>query len=153
MFTSHEIIQIFTAGFGSLGFALLFNVRRRFLAACALNGAAGWIVYLLSIHLGANIFAASFFSTLWIAIYAEIFARVLKTPANQFLIVGLIPLVPGAPLYRAMRSFVEENSAAFKNYSDLTVKYVLGIAAGICLVYSFQSIFHQIEVRRKKQKS
>lgn len=149
MFTSHEIIQILTAGFGSLGFALLFNVRRRFLAFCALNGAVGWLVYLLSSHFGANIFAASFFSTLWIAAYAEIFARVLKTPANQFLIVGLIPLVPGAPLYRAMRSFVAEDSAAFKNYSDLTVKYVLGIAAGICLVYSFQSIVHQVAVRKR----
>lgn len=74
----------------------------------------------------------------------------MKTPANQFLIVGLIPLVPGAPLYRAMRSFVAENSAEFKNYSDLTVKYVLGIAAGICLVYSVQSIVHQIAARRKR---
>lgn len=150
MFSSAEIIQILTAGLGSLGFALLFNVRWRYLAACALNGAVGWVVYLVSLHLCANILYASLFSTLWIASYAEIAARLMKSPANQFLIVGLIPLVPGAPLYRAMRSFVSEDSAAFRNYSGLTVKYVLGIAAGICLVYSVESIVHQIAVRRKK---
>lgn len=150
MFSSAEIVQVLTAGLGSLGFALLFNVRRRYLAACALNGAAGWIIYILASHLGANVMYASLFSTLWIASYAEIFARIMKTPANQFLIVGLIPLVPGAPLYRAMRSFVADDTAAFKNYSDLTIKYALGIAVGICLVYSVASIVHQIVIRRKR---
>lgn len=146
---SEQLIQIITAGLGSLGFAFLFNVRRKFLPWCALNGAAGWIVYLSSIYMGFDIFYASLFSTLWISAYAEVLARVMKTPAPSFLIVGLIPLVPGAPLYRAMRAFFQGDTAAFKLHSDITLRYILGIAVGICLVYSFQSIFHQIIVKRR----
>ncbi len=39
----------------------------------------------------------------------QILARVKKTPAQQYLIVGLIPLVPGATLYYAMSAVVQQD--------------------------------------------
>ena len=58
-----------------------------------------WIVYILVRIIIDDVFIPSLAASLWAAIYAEIAARIMKAPANQYLIVGLIPLLPGAPLY------------------------------------------------------
>ena len=92
-------VQIITALLGSLGFALMFNLGRRNVIPAAVNGMCTWIVYILVRNIIDDVFIPSLAASLWAAIYAEIAARIMKAPANQYLIVGLIPLLPGAPLY------------------------------------------------------
>lgn len=59
-------IQIIAAFFGSLGFALLFNLRGRWLFFTALGGGLSWCIYLISgsfiSHYERQYFAAAFFS-------------------------------------------------------------------------------------------
>ena len=58
-------IQIIAAFFGSLGFALLFNLRGQWLFFTALGGGLSWCVYLISgsfiSHYERQYFAAAFF--------------------------------------------------------------------------------------------
>ena len=93
------IIQVVTALLGSLGFAFMFNLGKRNVIPAAVNGMCTWIVYILVRNIIDDVFIPSLAASLWAAIYAEIAARIMKAPANQYLIVGLIPLLPGAPLY------------------------------------------------------
>jgi len=145
------IIQIITASLGSLGFALLFNLRKRHLAIASLNGLLCWSIYLLCNNLfGLDIFFSTLIASVWTASYAEIFARIRKTPASQFMIIGLIPLVPGASLYRSMQALVENNLPKASLYSTATIKYTLGIAAGICLVYTITNIIHNLKRLQSK---
>ena len=42
------IIHLVTAGFGGLGFSLIFNVRRELLPAAAFGGLLDWGVYMMA---------------------------------------------------------------------------------------------------------
>ena len=75
-------IQIIAAFFGSLGFALLFNLRGQWLFFTALGGGLSWCVYLISgsfiSHYERQYFAAAFF----LGIYSELMARKTKSPST-----------------------------------------------------------------------
>ena len=87
-------IQIGAAFFGSLGFALLFNLERRHLFWAALGGAAAWAVYLQIGYAVPRIGIQSFGAALFLGLYSEILARMAAAPATTFLVVGFIPLIP-----------------------------------------------------------
>lgn len=131
---NHEIVQLVTGLLGSVGFSLLFNLRRQYLPYAALGGFLCWGTYLLSEHFGAGTFFASFAAAFVSSLFAEILARVLKAPVTLFLISTLIPLVPGSSLYYAMYSIVAGNPDAARSYASATGLCVLGIASGICAV-------------------
>ena len=106
-------IQIIAAFFGSLGFALLFNLRGQWLFFTALGGGLSWCVYLISgsfiSHYERQYFAAAFF----LGIYSELMARKTKSPSTLYLVVGMIPLIPGAALYYMMRNAIQTNFKMF----------------------------------------
>ncbi|MFR5760910.1 MAG: threonine/serine exporter family protein [Oscillospiraceae bacterium] len=77
----------------------------------ALGGALCWGAYLLAGVWTQSVFVQSFSASAVTAVWSEILARVKKTPAQQYLIVGLIPLVPGATLYYAMSAVVQQDWA------------------------------------------
>ena len=61
------------------------------------------------------------------SIYAEVFARIHKTPVTIYLVAGLIPLVPGSGIYRTMEYCVMGENQLFWE----TGLYTLEIAAVI----------------------
>ena len=105
----NPFIQIAAAFFGSLGFAMLFNLRGPWLFFTALGGCLSWCIYLLIgcfiNHYEWQYFAAAFF----LGIYSEIMARKTKSPSTLYLAVGMIPLIPGAALYYMMQNAVLKN--------------------------------------------
>ena len=89
-----------------LGFGVLFNVQKRTLLLAALNGAIGWTILLsLDIPQVSYIFA-NLLSAIVVGLLAELFAVIQKTPATSFIVIGIIPLVPGFRVYRSMLFFV-----------------------------------------------
>lgn len=130
------VIGLLTAVLGSAGYAILFNVRKRIVVLAAAGGALCWGVYLLAGLLTPSVFLCTFAGSAVVAIWSEVLARVEKTPAQQYLIIGLIPLVPGGTLYYAMSALVREDWAQAQVYGYRTTAFVLGIAAGVSLTLS-----------------
>ena len=145
------VVQIVTALLGSLGFALMFNLGRRNVIPAAINGMCTWIVYILVRNIIDDVFIPSLSASLWAAIYAEIAARVMKAPANQYLIVGLIPLLPGAPLYYTLSAAFDSDWEMAKNSGNNTLLFVLGIAVGISLICGFDDIIRKVCKRFKER--
>ena len=145
------VIQIITALFGSLGFALMFNLGKRNVIPAAVNGMCTWIVYIIVRNIIDDVFVPSLAASLWAAIYAEIAARIMKAPANQYLIVGLIPLLPGAPLYYTLGAAFDSDWATAGAYGNDTILFVLGIAVGISVVCGFDDIIKKL--RQKTQEN
>ena len=139
-----------TALLGSAGFALLYNVRKQLLALAALGGALCWGVYLLTGQVTQSAFLQSFAASAATAVWAEILARIKKTPAQQYLIVGLIPLIPGGTLYYAMSALVRQDWAQAQRYGYRVSAFVLGIAAGVSLTLSLLDMI--LNARRRMQK-
>lgn len=120
---------------GSAGFALLFGLRANKILYAAAGGGIGWAVYLLcELFLTRDILICSLIAAAVGTAYAELLARLLRTPATVILIPTVIPLVPGGSLYYTMSSLIASDRVATAAYGMATVKCAVGIAAGITAV-------------------
>ncbi len=142
------MLQLITSFFGSLGFAMVFQVRKRNLLPCAVGGFFCCGTYLL-LHdvLGVHLFLASLAAGAVCQIYSEILARLVKTPATVFYITALVPLIPGGLLYRTMEAAVSREWENFVLRGAETLYTTLGLAIGISLI---SGILHMILHKNKK---
>ena len=116
-----------------LGFGVLFNVQKRPLLLAAVNGAIGWVLLLsLDIPQVSYIFA-NLLSALVVGLLAELFAVIQKTPATSFIVIGIIPLVPGFRVYRSMLFFVRGNLDKGISEGVHSCFMAVAIAVGIIL--------------------
>ena len=145
------VVSLISALLGSLGFALIFHVNRRFLATASLGGMLAWGVYLLISGVAAGLFLPTFAASAFACVWSETLARIKKTPANQYLIVGLLPLIPGSSLFYAMQSLMQQDAVQARAHGFELAMYTLGIAAGVSLTLTFwEMIQHAIVLCRKK---
>ena len=116
-----------------LGFGVLFNDQKRTLLLAAVNGAIGWVILLsLDIPQVSYIFA-NLLSALVVGLLAELFAVIQKTPATSFIVIGIIPLVPGFRVYRSMLFFVRGNLDKGISEGVHSCFMAVAIAVGIIL--------------------
>ena len=94
-----QAVMIFVA---CTGFFILFNVHDWGSILCALGGVFTWMTYLLCRDLGMSIYSMNFFAAVVSALYSEILARSRKYPVTSYLVISLLPLVPGAGIYYTM---------------------------------------------------
>ena len=111
--TQTEIIQILAGFVGSIGFAILFNIRGKSLIATAIGGLFSWLLFVILSKYIKNEPFVYFIIACVISTYAEIMARVLKTPTSAFITTSLIPLIPGGSLYYTMVHAFEGDLHAF----------------------------------------
>lgn len=135
-----SVIQLVTAFLGSLGFSFLFGMRRRHLVWAALGGVLTWGIYLIVAAWLREGFLPNLMASAFAIVWAEVMARVRKTPATQFVIPAIIPLVPGSSLYYALASAVRGDLPEAKFYGSQTAQIALAIAAGISFVVALRQL-------------
>ena len=92
-----------------VGFTLVFNIHGVGKLICGFGGGLGWLVYLLA---GSSIVAA-FLAAVAIGVFSEIMARLRRCPVTGYLLVALLPLVPGGGIYYAMSYCVAGDTDRF----------------------------------------
>lgn len=141
--TQTEIIQILSGFIGSIGFAVLFNIRKKRLAAAAIGGLLSWLLFVV---LGAYIASEPlryFIVALVISAYAEIMARLLKSPTTTFITTSLIPLIPGGSLYYTMTHIFQGNMETFLQKAIYTLQLTAALALGIIVSTALAKIFYR----------
>ena len=118
-----------------LAFTFIYNMRGKFIWLAPLGGAIGWLVYNAMSFTGKDILQY-FVATVAIAIYSETMARIHKTPMTMFLIVALLPLVPGAGIYYTMDYCISGDQTAFGQSLVHTLAIAGSLSLGIVLVSS-----------------
>ena len=121
-----------------LGFTFIFNIHGIGKLICGTGGALGWLIYLLfdKTILGA------FFAAAAIAVFAEMMARLIRCPATGYLLVSLLPLVPGGGIYYAMRYCVIGERDLFMQTLLNTFGMAATLAVGAMLASSlFRTLF------------
>lgn len=149
-------IGLASSAVGSLGFALIFRLRPKYLLPATLGGTIGFAVYFLFDWLGFHIFATNFLAAVAAAIFSEICARALKAPSVVFSIPCIIPLVPGSLLYYTMSHLMEGNYQASFSYLTKTLLTALGIAGGLIVVSVLVSVSTHVRLRylaKKRRKT
>ncbi len=129
-----DLIQIFTGFLGSLGFSILFHIRGRKLLVASLGGLMSWTVFLLLAPFLPSEATRYFFASAAVTVYAEVFARIIKTPTTTFLVPSLIPLIPGGSLYYTMNYALNEQWPSFAGKAIYTLELALALALGIIAV-------------------
>lgn len=148
-----ELFQIITGFFGSVGFAIHYNIRGKRLAFAALGGGLSWLFYLLLNRVFPNDVLCYFLVSTLLAIYAEVMARVLKTPTTTFITTSLIPLVPGSSLYYTMTYAFSGQGSAFLEKGIHTLGLAGALAFGIILVAGFAAAWRRFHDSRRSGES
>ena len=141
--THTEILQILSGFIGSLGFAILFNIRGKRLYAAAMGGLLSWLLFVLLNKWIGNEVVAYFLVAGLVSAYAEIMARVLKSPTTTFIITSLIPMIPGGSLYYTMVSVFQTNQDDFLQKASHTLQLAGTLALGIVAVTTFARLLHR----------
>lgn len=154
IFTAQLLIRLVTSFICSAAFAVLFKVAPRHLLAAGASGAVAYFVYHLTVGLGGGVFAAGFLSTAAGAAFAEVYARMRRTPVTVILSAAIIPIVPGGDLYYTMQHALSGEGATALEYFVRTMSIALGIAGGIVVVAVAFRIFYDklAEYKRKHPK-
>ena len=135
---------------GCLGFCILFNVHGKGIVFCLLGGVVCWFSYSVAEALGGSDGMATFIASFVIAVYSEVMARVRKCPAIGYLVLGLIPLIPGASLYYTMNYAVRGDMAMFSIQGMKTIELAGLMAAGVLLVSTAMRMYLVWKQQRKK---
>ena len=90
------VIQLITGALGSVGFGILFHMKKKYLPLAAVGGFISWMVFLLGKGLWGNVFLPSLLAGFIVDVYAEILARICKETSTSFFVTSVIPLIPGS---------------------------------------------------------
>lgn len=150
--TQQEIIQIFSGFLGSVGFGILFNIRGKRLLAASLGGLVSWLLFLLVNKAICNEVLAYFIVSAMISVYAEIMARVMKTPTTTFVVTSLVPMIPGGSLYQTMVSLFKVEQQDFLQKATHTLEMAAALALGVVVITTFVRISDKI-LRTMKEKT
>ena len=142
-----DLMQIFMGFLGSLGFGVLFHLRGKKLTIAACGGIVSWSVFLALAGFIPGEPLRYFLASAAITVYAEVFARVLKTPTTTFLVVSLIPLIPGGALYYTMNYALNEQWDLFAEHAFYTIELALSLAVGIIVVTTLTRMYMALHRR------
>ena len=142
-------IQVLASVVGCIGFTFVFNVHGHGAPLCALGGGLTWAVYLMVIAWGGNDFMGNFWAALFAGFYAEAMARVRKRPAISYLVISLLPLIPGGGIYRAVNYAVRGNMGMFADTAIHTAAVAGILAVGILMASSSVRLVNVLKTQKK----
>lgn len=118
-----------------VAFCFILNQRGLLLVVSSLGGGVGWAVCLLCAFTGSDVIQY-FAGAVAVALYAEVMARLLKAPATGFLVVGILPFVPGGGIYYTMEYCLSGNTQLFLSTGIHTFGVAGAVAVGLLLASS-----------------
>lgn len=147
-----EWIQILMAFTGTIGFSIFFNIRRAKLLLLGGGGAVIWAVFLAVQRMTGQEMIALFAASVLASVFAEILARVVKSPAIVLLIPMVISLIPGGNLYYTMFYMVRGHEVMFRSYLRLVLQEAASIALGIMVVTSVLQVVQKFGLYHQKKR-
>lgn len=142
------ILVLFDVFMVGCGFCILFNFRKKqHIVFASLGGVLSWFVYLCTAMVGSVIFR-NFLASIALTVYSEIMARRFKAPVTGFLLISIIPLVPGGGIYYTMEYCIRGDTANFLETGLNTFGIAGAIAVGVLLVSSAVRLWYTIQQSR-----
>ena len=112
------------AACGTLGYAITYNIPKKLLLLAAITGGCGWLVFF---SMPESPVMGCFLAAMAVGVLGEVFSRLFKDAATLFILPGILPLVPGARMYKMTLSLLEKD---FDTAASLAIE-VLSFAGSI----------------------
>ncbi len=133
--TSSFAVQLIAAFLGTVSFAALFGVPRKYYFDAGFCGTIGWLLYLvLSRYTAMSPVEVIFCATALVTLTALLQSIGRKCPITVFLISGIFPLVPGAGIFWTSYNIVANQLPDALNTGFAALKATVAIAFGILAV-------------------
>nr|WP_028772569.1 threonine/serine exporter family protein [Shewanella waksmanii] len=91
----------------AVGFAMVFNVPRRYLGYCAIAGALGHSTRTLLMHFNLPIEWATFIAAAIVGLLTIQFAKRHLAPPLMYAVAAIIPMVPGTYAFNTVIALVQ----------------------------------------------
>ncbi|WP_455714336.1 threonine/serine exporter family protein [Anaerosporobacter sp.] len=141
------ILQVIGSFLGVVGMSIVIGVPKKLILYSGAVGAIGWWVYLLiEVKYPSVVTMQAFAATMVVALISHVFARVLKAPGTVFLIPGIMPMVPGAGMYRTAYYSLKGNGELASYYLSQTVQ-IAGVIA--LAIFIMDSVFKIIQLKKQ----
>ena len=141
------LLGLLTSGVSTLGFCMVLKLSPRRFPTAVIGGMLTNLLYDLIAQSFGNLLLAASCAALFMALYSELGARIMRTPAISLLIPCLIPIVPGSYLYYTIYHLFNRRIDAFVQYGKGALQIGLGIAVGM----SFASVLLNVSLYLLKQ--
>ena len=126
-------IKLISSFVGTLGFAIFMHApKRAWLPASAIGGVA-YALYWLLLKVGLYAPMAIFIGALLGSLMGQYLARRMQMIATIFVLLAMIPLVPGLGLYRCMHYLAQELYSAGADAGVRAMVDIVMIALGIAV--------------------
>lgn len=135
---------------GTIAYAVLFNVPKRYYLSCGLTGLAGWLVF-ASVDSRGSSAVAAFLGALVVVLISRMLTVRMKCPITIFLVSGIFPLVPGAGVYYTAYYLVTNQLGLAAQKGLDSVKTAFGIVLGIVFIVSIPREFFQAGYWRQRR--
>lgn len=127
------LIKLLSSFVGTLGFAIFMHApRKAWLPASAIGGVA-YLLYWVLLQFSLPEAAAIFIGALLGSILGQYCARRMQMIASIFVLLSMIPLVPGLGLYRCMRFLAQEMYSAGADAGVRAMVDIVMIALGLAM--------------------
>ena len=127
------LLKLVSSFVGTLGFAIFMHApKRAWLPASAVGGiayAVYWLLLQFSLSEPMSIFIAALLGSL----LGQLLARRMQMIATIFVLLAMIPLVPGLGLYRCMHYLAQEMYSAGVDAGVRAMVDIVMIALGIAV--------------------
>jgi uncharacterized membrane protein YjjB (DUF3815 family) len=125
------VLQGGMALLATVGFAVLFNVPPRLLAACGVVGVGGHLVRYGLLQNGASPTLAAYIGALFVGLFGYGISTRYKLPRLVFTVTGIITMIPGIPAYEVLLYFYEGDINGGLSAGVYAVLITGAVAAGL----------------------
>jgi uncharacterized membrane protein YjjP (DUF1212 family) len=145
------LVEAVIAFFSAFGFCYLLEVPRRLIIPSSAAAILCWILYLLGCMVGFSTSWSALLASAAVYLLAYVQARIHKAPVSVFLIVGILPLVPGFKIYRTIYFMITNEGSTAEALAD-TLLMAGAIALGIFVADLINDVIKKMIKRKKNHK-
>ncbi|MBQ6719344.1 MAG: threonine/serine exporter family protein [Oscillospiraceae bacterium] len=125
-----------------LGFSILFNIHDLGVVLCALGATIAWAVFCITEQISGSGIMGYLAGAMAASAYAETLARIRKFPAITYLVISILPLIPGSGVYYTMNYAVRGDMDRFASQGMYTAAIAGIMAVGILLVSTLVRVYN-----------
>ena len=143
------LVKLVSSCVGTFGFAIFMHAPRKAWLPASIIGGGAYFVYWLLLQFGTYEPLAIFIGALLGSVLGQYCARRMHMIASIFVLLSMIPLVPGLGLYRCMHFLAQEMYSAGADAGVRAMVDVVMIALGLAVGnFLFRMI---VRIKRRKE--
>ena len=134
-----------------MGYAIVCNAPRREIPYCGITAFLCWLVYQLVLRNDGSTFLATLLATFAATGFARFLSYHRMLPTIVYHIPGILPLVPGAAVYRCITSAMDSRVLETTANILTALKLAGAIGIGSVIILVLPQAWFQIFPRQKRK--